>query len=164
MTHDYDDARDGHEDNLLATSWGHFVRVCRMLARQKRKPEFTGGLEAAILSSIHARFLYTLRPKSLYFAYDTSNDREPLFEAGKLLQRVGFTGSSHVLRAYVLIGYPGDTFEAAETRLNDTLKAGFLPMAMIYRDEESYLNPDWVRFRRRWFSPQTIYRREKELR
>lgn len=47
--------RDGWnvlDDNLLATSWGHFVRVCRMLARQKQKPEFTGGLEAAILSRL----------------------------------------------------------------------------------------------------------------
>jgi hypothetical protein len=149
------------DDNLLLTSWNHFEKVTDMLCRQKERPMFTGGLEATLLTHLHARQLFIIRPKTIFFAYDTPSDKEPLFEAGKILRDVGFTGSSHILRAYVLIGYPGDTEAAAETRLLETLDAGFLPMAMIYRDEKGYLNPDWVRFRRRWFNPQTIYRRMK---
>jgi hypothetical protein len=71
----------------------------------------------------------------MFFAYDTPDDRDPLFEAGKLLLENGFTRQSQSLRAYVLIGYPGDSFDKAEKRLNETMIAGFLPFAMLYRDQ-----------------------------
>jgi hypothetical protein len=141
------------DDNLLATSWEHFLSVCIMLDKQDHPIEFTGGLEAAILTPGQAGELKELHPKSLFFAYDTPNDREPLFEAGELLQSVGFTVASHVLRCYVLIGYPKDTFESAESRLFDSIKAGFFPMAMLYRDNTGQYDQTWKTFQRQWANP-----------
>ena len=137
------------DDNLLACSKNHIVSVFAMLAEQKKsgqRIQFTGGLEAKLLTEWHAQELRKLYPQQMFFAYDTPDDLEPLIEAGKLLRNVGFTKTSHVLRAYVLIGYHGDTFEKAEKRLYETLKAGFVPMAMLYRDETSLPDPAWARF------------------
>ena len=66
------------------------------------------------------------------------------------------------MRAYVLIGYKGDTFDKAEKRLNETLKAGFLPMAMLYRDETGKRDPAWVRFARPWIRPAAMYQKYKK--
>lgn len=150
------------DDNLLACSAEHINNVFLMLAKQKHRPLFTGGLEAARLKSWHVARLAELKPKEIFFAYDTPNDREPLYEAGKLLRQAGFK-ICHPLRAYVLIGYHGDTFEKAETRLKDCMKAGFTPMAMLYRDETGKRDPAWVRFARPWIRPAAMYQQYKNL-
>jgi len=148
--------RDGWnvlDDNLLACSVEHVRSVFAMLARQHHPVEFTGGLEAARLHHWHARELRALHPKQLFFAYDTPLDRDPLYTAGEMLLAEGFTRTSHALRSYVLIGYPGDTFEAAEYRLRDCMTAGFLPMAMLYRDKTGNRDPAWMRFQKTWARP-----------
>ena len=153
------------DDNLLACSQQHIRSVFTMLANQKKagyRVEFTGGLEAKILRQWHAFELRKLFPRQLFFAYDTPDDREPLFEAGKLLLNAGFSKKAHVLRAYVLIGYPGDTLEKAEIRLNETLKAGFLPMAMLYRNDSGYKDVTWGKFQMEWARPAIMYQKYKE--
>ncbi len=140
------------DDNLLRCSDDHIKDVFAMLARQKHRPYFTGGLEAAALKPWHVEELAKLRPAEMFFAYDTPNDREPLYTAGEMLKTAGFK-MCHPLRAYVLIGYPGDTFDKAEWRLLDCAKAGFLPMAMLYRDETGERDPEWIRFNWRWANP-----------
>jgi hypothetical protein len=97
----------------------------------------------------------------MFFAYDTPNDREPLYEAGKMLTAAGFK-KCHPLRAYVLIGYPGDTFQKAEDRLFDCDNAGFTPMAMLYRDDNTERDPAWVSFTWPWVRPAVIYSKIKE--
>ena len=144
------------DDNLLACSDEHIRSVFSMLARQRRRPLFTGGFEAAKLKPWHVEELIKLKPSEMFFAYDTSSDRDPLYEAGKMLIAAGFN-LCHPLRAYVLIGYPGDTFEAAKFRLNDCIKAGFSPFAMLYLDDTGYRDPDWVRFTWPWRLPAVIY-------
>lgn len=139
------------DDNLLACSDEHIRAVFEMLKRQKYgQPEFTGGLEAAILKPWHVEELRKLSPHVMYFAYDTPDDYEPLVEAGRMLLNGGFTEASHALKCYVLIGYPKDTFEAAEKRLIDTVKAGFMPMAMLFENKNGYKNPAWKLFAREW--------------
>lgn len=148
--------RDGWnvlDDNLLACSDAHIREVFTMLARQDRAPEFTGGLEAARLKPWHIEAMKALHPKQLFFAYDGPEDQEPLHEAGKMLLAGGFTRSSHALRAYVLIGYPKDTFEAAESRLRECMDAGFLPMAMLYRDTKGERDHQWMKFQKTWARP-----------
>ena len=117
------------DDNLLACSDNHIKTVFEMLRKQKEQTTFSGGLEAALLKEWHVKELKIINPDQMFFAYDTPDDKEPLFEAGKLLKKYGF--GYRKLRAYVLIGYPSDTFEKAEERLYDTLEAGFMPMAML---------------------------------
>lgn len=158
--------RDGWnvlDDNLLACSKSHINGVFDMLTRQERRAEFTGGLEAARLKSWHIDRLTELKPRQMFFAYDTPDDYEPLVEAGKNLLRAGFTFQSHSLRAYVLIGYPRDTFYAANVRLNQTIDAGFLPMAMLWRSEDGEPKKEWKIFQRQWARPAIICaRRLKE--
>lgn len=150
------------DDNLLCCSEDHVRDVFAMLKRQKgRKIEFTGGLEAASLEDWHVEILRDLRPTQMFFAYDTEDDYEPLVEAGKKLLRAGVSKKS--LRAYVLIGYKRDTFEAAEERLRKTAGAGFTPMAMLWRGKSGKTDAKWRRFQRKWARPAMIYRMTKKM-
>lgn len=152
------------DPNLLACSDTHVREVFAMLKRQKYgRPEFTGGLDAERLKEWHCEELRKVKPKEMFFAYDTPDDYEPLMEAGKKLRAVGFTTASHTLRAYVLIGWPKDTFEQAEQRLMDTLEAGFLPMAMLYRDKQGNVSEEWSRFQRLWANPYIVGTTAKKL-
>jgi hypothetical protein len=147
------------DDNLLACSEDHIRKVFAMLERCKYmgRPQFTGGLEAKRLKSQHIALLETLRPKEIFFAYDTPDDLPPLEEAAKLFQGAGY-GSRSILRCYVLVGYPGDDFQAAEHRLETVLRLGIGPMAMLFRDEQGRTPAlEWRRFQRAWARPAMIY-------
>ncbi len=144
------------DDNLLACSEKHIRAVFKMLKAQPGRKELTGGLEAAKLKDWHVELLVDLKPKQIFFAYDTPDDLEPLREAGRMLLAAGFTTASHALRCYVLIGYPNDTFMAAEERLHQTLAAGFIPMAMLYRNKSGRYDPAWKRLQRQWARPAMI--------
>jgi radical SAM superfamily enzyme YgiQ (UPF0313 family) len=151
------------DDNLLACSEKHIRDVFAMLKRQKYgRPMFTGGLEAARLKDWHVDLLVDINPESIFFAYDTPDDYEPLIRAGKMLMEAGLK-IRHPLRAYVLIGYPKDTFEKAEKRLTDTIKAGFMPMAMLYRDQTGKVNKEWARFQREWARPAIVDQKKKKI-
>lgn len=144
------------DDNLLACSDDHIHRVFSMLARQPYRPKFTGGLEAKILKPWHAEALRELRPEKMYFAYDTPDDYEPLVNAGKIMRAAGHTVTSHRTCCYVLIGYPGDTFQSAERRLIDTIRAGFMPFAMLYRDMSGSRDHDWAKFQCEWLRGKIV--------
>ncbi|OAV65645.1 hypothetical protein Barb6_02816 [Bacteroidales bacterium Barb6] len=58
-----------------------------------------------------------------------------------------------MLYSYVLIGFKGDTIEKAQKRLYQTIDAGFIPMAMLYRDYEGKFDKTWKRFQREWANP-----------
>ena len=149
------------DDNLLACHPEHILDVFAMLKRQPERAQFTGGLEAARLRDWHIDLLLDLKPKQMFFAYDEPDDWEPLVGASKKLLKAGFTTASHALRCYVLIGYPGDTPEAAEKRLTETLKIGFTPMAMFYRDQKNIIPREWHKFRKFWSRPASIHGRIK---
>ena len=145
------------DDNLLACSPRHIDEVFSMLARQPHRPIFTGGLEAALMTSQMAAQLYQLHPQRLFFAYDTPNDLEPLQEAGKMLTDAGFSKSNHALRCYILIGYKGDTMEKAHKRMGEAWRAGFMPFAMLYRDNSGQFDPAWKWFQGQWANPRITY-------
>lgn len=145
------------DDNLLACSESHIDGVFEMLARQAHRPQFVGGLEAALLTPSVALRLKALHPDSLFFAYDTPNDLEPLIAAGKMLFDAGFTKASNILRCYVLCGYKGDTFDKAQERMGQAWNAGFMPMAMLYRDTEGKYSKEWKQFQRQWANPIITY-------
>lgn len=151
------------DSNLLACSEPHIRAVFAMLKGQ-RGVEFTGGLEAARLKPWHVELLRDLRPKQMFFAYDTPDDYEPLWEAGKMLLEAGFTTASHSLRAYVLCGYPRDTFGAAEARIMDTIMAGFTPMAMVWTPNNGKADREWKNWQRQWARPAIIHRHAEVVR
>jgi len=150
------------DDNILACSEAHVRSVFAMLKRQPQRVEFTGGLEAARLQPWHVELLVDLKPAQFFFAYDTPDDYEPLVEAGRMLREAGFItrtgGIRHSCRCYVLCGWDReshrDTFDAATTRLEATIRAGFMPMAMAWRDPVTGRHlPGWGRFQRAWARP-----------
>ena len=149
------------DDNFLATSKEHQIKVFEMLKTQK-KIEFTGGLDPKFFTRWHAEELKKLRINQMFFAYDTSDDFEPLMVASKILKEHGF--NRHKLRCYALIGYPNDTINAAETRLFEIVQMGFYPMAMLWRDENGNKftkDKNWSRFQKTWSRPAAINARIK---
>jgi len=151
------------DDNLLACSEKHIRAVFEMLKRQKRSQvQFTGGLEAKLLRPWHVELLKDLRPKQIFFAYDTPDDLPPLEEAVRLFREAEYA-SRHFLRCYVLVGYPGDTIQAAEHRLNTVVSLGICPMAMLYRDSSGTTTRDWRDFQWKWVHPGVIYSKKNQL-
>ncbi len=151
------------DDNLLACPEPHVRAVFAMLARQGRRVEFTGGLEARALEDYQVDLLAGLTPKpNCFFAYDPGDPFETLDDAARKLLAAGFTRESHRLRCYVLLGFPKDTFDAAEQRLRQMQGIGFTPMAMLWRPENPAAerhSPDraWRAFQRRWARPAIIH-------
>lgn len=157
------------DDNLLACPEPHVRAVFEMLARQGRRVEFTGGLEALALEDYQVGLLADLKPRpNCFFAYDPGDPFETLKSAADRLLAAGFTARSHRLRVYVLIGYPKDTFAQAERRLGDMMAIGFTPHAMLWAPEtpsaEKYRpGPDWRRLQRRWARPAIIHTQQREV-
>lgn len=151
------------DDNLLACPRPHVEAVFAMLRQQKRRVEFTGGLEARALEDYQVGLLADLKPRpNCFWAYDPGDAFETLASAAKRLLSAGFTARSHRLRCYVLIGQPKDTFDKAERRLRQMLAIGFTPMAMLWRPErpkELKWAPgiEWRAFQRRWARPAIIH-------
>lgn len=144
------------DDNILACSDAHLSNVFLMLSKQKQPIQFTGGLEAKRLKPWHSRAIKELKTKQVFFAYDTPDDLEPLRQAGSIMFEAGFTRESHCLRCHVLCGYKGDTFNKAEKRMWETIDAGFMPSAMLYRDRDGKRDINWMRFQREWQRPALI--------
>lgn len=145
--------KDGYiiqDDNIIATSQAHFLKVMEMLKRQKKRAEFKGGLEAKTIKEWHVEQMQALKLESMFFAYDTPDDYDPLIEAGKLLKRYEITLNTRIPRAYVLIGYPKDTMDEAYSRLYKTLQAGFVPFAMLYKNEKGETSKEWGKLQREW--------------
>lgn len=146
------------DSNILACSEQHVLNVMDMLRRQKKQPQFTGGIEARLLDDWSAEALRSVRPKQLFMAYDTPDDWEPLVRAAGLLWKAGFTKASHSVRAYVLCGYPKDTIGQAEDRMTAVKRLGIIPMAMLWRKPltTECKPPEWRAFQRRWARPVMI--------
>lgn len=151
------------DDNLLACPESHVRAVFAMLNRQGRRIEFTGGLEALALEDYQVGLLADMRPRpNCFFAYDPGDPFETLKSAADRLISAGFTACSHRLRAYVLIGYPKDSLDAADKRLQSMMGIGFTPHAMLWQPEtpsaERYKpGLEWKRFQRLWARPAIIH-------
>lgn len=151
--------REGYiinDDNLLACPESHIRAVFDMLRKQTFPAEFAGGLEAKLFKEWHVELLNSIRFNQLWFAYDTPDDYEPLVEAGRVL--IDADISLNHRRCYVLIGYPGDTLDNADKRLRRAWTAGFIPMAMLYRDSHNTTTYEWRRFQKWWARPASIKR------
>lgn len=147
------------DDNILATSDDHFREVTKMLKRQKRRPVFSGGLEPEYMTAEKARMLVECKPKTLYTAYDTLDDYEHLRNMARLLWDAGLPRNSHIVKCYMLCGYPEDSFESAEKRARQIMELGFLPFAMLYRDESGQTDKEWRKFQREWANAVIVGRK-----
>lgn len=144
------------DDNLLACSQNHILAVVDMLRRQKLgRPQFTGGIEAALLKPWSASALRSCNPKQVFFALDTADDWEPLVRAADLCWKAGFTPASHTLRCFVLCGFPTDDVESAALRMVAVSRLGIVPMAMRWQRPKDV---EWQIFQKRWARPATAVR------
>jgi len=139
------------DSNLLACSREHQEKVFKMLLLQKNV-RFTGGLEAKRFTLWHCMWLVSLKPRAVFFAYDTPDDYEPLVEATKIL-RSQIKRFNNVYRCYVLMGYQHDTIDQARCRLESVVSLGFMPQAMLYNRRKDVL---WRRFQREWANPTIL--------
>lgn len=149
------------DDNLLSCSESHIRAVFAMLGRQKERSVFTGGLEAKIIKPWHIDLLAGKHIDRMYFAYDTADDLEPLTVTGKWMDEAGI--SRHKRYCYVLIGYPKDTVEQAESRLREAYAYGFFPFAMLYRNDSGVVDEAWRPFQRMWARPAIARHRLREV-
>ena len=138
--------KEGHnllDNNLLQCSEKHIREVFDMLSRQKTPAKLTGGLEALQLKDWHVDLITGLKPKPeiLYFAYDTPDDLEPLIEAAKKMRSIGFNNQR--AGCYVLMGWPKDTVEAAQERLQQVVDLDMMPFAMLYGGHKQNIDPVW---------------------
>jgi hypothetical protein len=144
------------DSNLLACSDEHIRAVFAMLATQPHRPRFTGGLDAERMQPWIAEALREIRTDGLFLAYDKPEDYEPVAAATRMLWEAGFSQLSKHVRCFVLVGYRGDTFGAAEDRLRRTLALGLFPMAMLYRADGEQPPREWREFARQWARPFLI--------
>jgi hypothetical protein len=130
-----------------------------MLETQKKRPMFAGGLEAKLLTDWHCELMTAANAQSMYFAYDTKDDLEPLIYAGEKLYQHGMGWPCRAPRCFVLLGMPNDTIDKAEKRFYETVGAGFWPQAMLWRNEKGETDPVWAKFAREWARPVIYYDR-----
>lgn len=138
------------DDNILGTSEKHFRAVINMLKRQPERATFSGGLEPALLQPWQAELLKSINPKTMYTAYDTKDDYEALRQMASILWDAGFSPKGRQVKCYALCGYEGDTFEEAQRRMEQIMELGFLPFAMLFRDEAGQTSQEWRKFQREW--------------
>jgi hypothetical protein len=154
------------DDNLLACSEAHIRAVFAMLGKQRRpknwkrkkdwRVQFTGGLHAERLRLWHVDLLCGLKPRpSIWLAYDEDRDLEPLRVACSMLRAAGWR--RQLLRAYVLCGYSGDTFDQAEARLLRVIDCGADPMAMVYRGKDGSAPREWMDWNSQWIRPAIMH-------
>jgi hypothetical protein len=153
------------DNNILACSQEHQERVFDMLSRQKERPRFTGGLEAALFTEHHAEVMQRLNPKGIIFAYDEPDDWEPLVNAARICREAGLINQKkHTVRAYVLIGYAKDTIREAEERLKAVCRLCIMPAAMLYdKEKHNAKNDGWIRFQREWMNPYIVGVKMREV-
>jgi len=144
------------DDNLLGNKREHIEQVFAMLNRQKEKADLR-GLEAKLLQPWHVDLFSSVRVAQLWFAYDEPADYEPLVVAGRMLEEAGFNIVNKKARAYVLCGFKGDTQDLAEARMHQTIEAGFVPFAMLYRDKQGRKQEGWTQFQKRWTRPAIMF-------
>ena len=137
----------------------HFRAVMEMLRRQKRPAVFSGGLEPEYMTPWKAEQLMGIKPKRMYTAYDTLDDYEHLRAMAGMLTDAGYSRKSHGVHCYFLCGYREDSFEAAEGRAEQIMGLGFLPFAMLYRDEAGRRDPEWMKFQREWANAYIVGRK-----
>lgn len=157
------DVKDGWnviDNNLLACSRPHITRVVEMLKRQTRGAEFTGGVDARLVSDWWVETVTGMNVRSMFLAYDRPEDRGHVCRVISIFRYKGV--GRRRLGCYVLCGYEGDTPKAAEVRCMDVWGWGAVPFAMYYRpnsERRQAKPPEWATFVRLWTRRQEIYSR-----
>lgn len=142
------------DNNLLQCSGGHLGRVFAMLSGQ-HGIQFTGGLEADLVTDKIVDRLRDLRISQLFLSADTDGALNPLQKAVEKLHIFG----RDRLRCYVLVAYNGETMEKAHDRLEKVWEIGCIPFAQLYQPpelEKIKYSHKWLDLARTWSRPAAI--------
>lgn len=124
------------DNNILSCPKQHIWDVFKMLDRQPQPAMFTGGLDIRLIDNWVIDRLIKMRLKIAYIAYDRKSQKPLINRVVKtILDRSGWsTGTArNKLGCYVLIGYDGDTINAAIERLEWIKELGIRPFPMFYQ-------------------------------
>lgn len=139
------------DNNLLQCSAAHLERVFAML-RTQHSVEFTGGLDARLVTTEIADAIRGLRLKQLFLACDTDAALPTLERAIRLLQL-----PRDKVRCYVLCAF-GTTIDQCEERLQRVWHAGAMPFAQLYQppDKLIHYSREWRALARTWSRPAAM--------
>jgi len=139
------------DNNLLQCSRAHMDKVFAML-RTQHAIEFTGGLDARLVTTEIADAIRGLRLKQLFLACDTDAALPTLERAIKLLQL-----PRDKVRCYVLCAF-GATIDQCEERLQRVWRAGAMPFAQLYQspDKLIHYSREWRALARTWSRPAAM--------
>lgn len=139
------------DNNLLQCSGRHLGRVFTMLLGQSNI-QFTGGLEADLVTDKIVDRLRGLRISQIFLSADTVGALKPLKQA---VERLRIFGRDR-LRCYVLLAFQGETIEQAMDRLEAVWEIGCLPFAQLYQPPEVKrikYPQEWHDLARAWSRP-----------
>ena len=129
------------DNNVLQCSSQHIEKVFTML-RGQRNIQFSGGLDARLITDSIANSLRNLRIGQIFLACDTDSAIKPLEKAIKRLQM-----PQQKIRCYVLLAFNGETISHAEDRLRAIYEISCLPFAQLYQPPDR-----WIQYSREWRS------------
>jgi len=140
------------DNNLLQCSKAHIGRVFEML-RGQRGVQFTGGLDARLLTGAIAEDMRGLRIQQVFFAADT---RESLRYLGKAVAKLALPRDR--VRCYVLLAFNGETISDATERLEAVWDIGAMPFAQLYQPPDCYIRypKEWRDLARTWSRPAAM--------
>lgn len=144
---------EGHiiqDNNLLACSDDHIIRVFDMLRRQRKSAVFSGGIDTTLLQPWHIALFKSIRVREIWLACDSENGLEPLRRAADLLRDF----PQYKLRCFVMIGFDGESIAEAEQRIMEVYNLGFYPFSQLYQAEEKkQYSREWLRLNKLWSRP-----------
>lgn len=138
------------DNNLLQCSSQHIEKVFTMLKGQ-RAIEFTGGLDARLVTDIVAEGLRSLRVRQIFLACDT---KQAIHALRKAIKRIGLPRGK--VRCYVLLKFnPSETISEATERMIEIWGAGAMPFAQLYQPPDKWIRypKEWRGFARIWSRP-----------
>ena len=137
------------DNNLLQCNKEHIEKVFDMLGSQ-RKIQFTGGLDARLITSDIADKLRSIRLLQLFTACDCKEMIPVIKKVGSILKDLPLNKK----RCYVMIGYNGENISDATERLETVYSAGFIPFTQLYKpiNPVSY-DKNWMDLQRNWSRP-----------
>jgi len=141
------------DNNLLACSKDHIVKVFDMLKTQKAV-SFNGGIDTTLLRDWHRPLFDSIKLKEIWVACDAEASLRYLRKAAKIFDGI----STNKLRCYTMIGFNGESLALAERRLEHVYRLGFLPFCQLYRGaNQMEYTAEWKALARKWSRP-AIYR------
>jgi len=121
------------------------------MLKGQRGIQFSGGLDARLITDRIADDLRGLRINQLFLSCDTKEAIKPLREA---VNKLGL--SRDKVRCYVLLKFnPNETISEASERLEMVWEAGCVPFAQLYQPADKFIKYDlqWREFARFWSRP-----------